>query len=303
MLNNLQIKIAKSFRKVFSKIPLTNFFEKKIENKFYIENLNTPPIFIVGAPRSGTTMLYQLLLKEFKLFYFSNVSNVFYDSPLLINYLIKNKINKVNITLQSNSGYVKGFFSPSEIGVLNEKWFENKNNIQQTRSLFKTLSNFYNRPIVVKNTFNTLRIDNIKQVFPNALILYITRNPFFNAQSIILNQNGYKAIDRLHNKISLSDKNSTIFTKSVKLLLHYHTIKTQIAEKYPNSVIEIAYENLCVNPKLYMDKIHNWFLDKNFSIDRKNIIKHIDITIKKEVKLDKADEKQLNLLIEQFFNG
>ena len=41
-----------------------------------------PPIFILGAPRSGTTLIYQLLISNFRFAYFPNIANTFYMCPI-----------------------------------------------------------------------------------------------------------------------------------------------------------------------------------------------------------------------------
>jgi len=48
-----------------------------------------PPIFIVGAPRSGSTLLYQLLAYYYNFSYFTNYSSLFYrdGQQYLVSYL------------------------------------------------------------------------------------------------------------------------------------------------------------------------------------------------------------------------
>ena len=40
------------------------------------------PFFIIGPPRSGTTLLYQLMVQAFRFSYFPNIANTFYQCPI-----------------------------------------------------------------------------------------------------------------------------------------------------------------------------------------------------------------------------
>ena len=43
----------------------------------------TPKVcFVLGPPRSGTTLLYELLLTRFRFAYFSNLAHRFYRTPV-----------------------------------------------------------------------------------------------------------------------------------------------------------------------------------------------------------------------------
>ncbi|NIU01843.1 MAG: hypothetical protein GWN01_13315, partial [Nitrosopumilaceae archaeon] len=41
-----------------------------------------PPVFILGPPRSGTTLLYQLMTCSFNFAYIPNIANKFYRCPI-----------------------------------------------------------------------------------------------------------------------------------------------------------------------------------------------------------------------------
>src|SRR5262245_7661616 len=48
------------------------------------ERLAHSPLFVISLPRSGSTLLYQLLLQRFRLAYFSNLMAAFPLSPATI---------------------------------------------------------------------------------------------------------------------------------------------------------------------------------------------------------------------------
>ena len=52
------------------------------------EKLEYPPIFIIGAPRSGSTLLYQVLTDYFEVGYISNLHAHFFGSPACLERLL-----------------------------------------------------------------------------------------------------------------------------------------------------------------------------------------------------------------------
>jgi len=73
-----------------------------------------PPVFIIGAPRCGSTLLYKVLTECFKFFYFSNLTARFYKTPicgsLLQNMLgVRARTGEYNF----NYGQVEGLGSPN----------------------------------------------------------------------------------------------------------------------------------------------------------------------------------------------
>tara|TARA_B100000575_G_scaffold102144_1_gene81416 strand:+ start:40 stop:339 length:300 start_codon:yes stop_codon:yes gene_type:complete len=76
------LKIKNSILQPFNYIlsPLQNNFLHKEDLK-YLDLY--PPVFIIGPPRSGTTVLYQLLCKHTNFSYINNFIGNWYRIPIL----------------------------------------------------------------------------------------------------------------------------------------------------------------------------------------------------------------------------
>ena len=294
-------KIGKKLRKYFDNNLLLNYFEKLVKNKYEKSNnkfeILFPSIFIIGPPRSGTTIFYQILLKEFNFFYFSNLSNFFNGSPLLTSLLLKQRIKNRNYELKSNHGYINGLFSPSEIGILNKKWFENGSS-QNVRQLFAVINKIYPSPILIKNTFNTLRVENILNIFSSALFLYIKRDQFFNAQSIILSNEYSNAIDRLNNKISANNVTDDLYKKAIEIIQSFEQTKEKLRINKQDNFIEIEYEHFCQDPNYYLELIDKWLLNRKISLKRNQTVSGIDLRVNNIVKLNSEQAEYLSSLLE-----
>ncbi len=186
-------------RRVFKYLsPVISLFENQKVKKYSKQNPHYSPIFIIGPPRSGSTILYQLITNFFNVNYIDNLihlsrENLFFGF-WLSNLLFKNKGHN---TFKSEYGNTQkfGLHAPSEGGNIWYQWFSkdkiyfDKNDlteksILQIRNIFNAITNKYNKPVVIKNLMFSQRIKALSQICPNAKFIVIKRSPEFNAQSI-----------------------------------------------------------------------------------------------------------------------
>ena len=87
------------------------------------KELKYPPIFIVGPPRSGTTLLYQIIVHCFHVAYFPNIAARFYKIPVIATKIGKILFRPYKSDFTSTYGLVKGTMAPHEAGVIWDRWF------------------------------------------------------------------------------------------------------------------------------------------------------------------------------------
>jgi hypothetical protein len=142
-----------------------------------------PPVFIIGAPRSGTTLLYQLVVQNIHCIYINNLMALF---PCWMVGLSRFGHRSPKPISESEFGYVPGLFSPNEAGPLFHLWFDHPDNHEKVRSLVARLSSCHQSFFISKNLFNVFRVNEILTIFPNAKFIICRRDPKFVAQSIYL---------------------------------------------------------------------------------------------------------------------
>ena len=80
------------------------------------------PIFILSAPRTGSTFVFQTIIDHYKLPYINNLANkyvpIFPELGVFAHGLIKPKILKT-----SSYGKTQGLMQPSEASHVMRKWF------------------------------------------------------------------------------------------------------------------------------------------------------------------------------------
>lgn len=159
-------------------------------------NRNLKPIFIIGAPRSGSTLLSQVLISAFDLGYFSNLHAYFFGAPDIPQKLLGRVIRYKGERFESRYGDTNGLFSPSECGEYWYRFFRRSpqyvhledvdpKKMEQLQQSLARFSKNCGRPVLFKNLLVALRIGPVVKSFPNSLFIIIKRNLFENAQSLL----------------------------------------------------------------------------------------------------------------------
>ena len=286
--NSLFIRIIDSFA-----VSVFNLLQHKKKELY-------PNIFIIGPPGSGTTIIYQLLIKEFRFAYFSNLTNAIYGLPFLISYITKNKILKSDFDLKSHHGYIKGIHSPSEMASLNGYWFDKTSKNIAYKKL-KAVNKLYAKPVVIKNTQNTLRVNQIHSVLPNSLFIYVSRNKYFNAQSIYLNKENYKHIDRFYSKAFEVNVNNDYLKKAIEIIDYSDQIKNYLKKYMSENIIELSYEDFIKDPEPGFTCISDWYNKRGINLNRTYFVKKVELKLKNINKLDNSKSNYLINLIKQNF--
>ena len=245
---------------------LTNPLEKLWFNEKDIDYLDLfPPIFIIGSPRSGTTVLYQLLWKHTNFSYINNFIVHWYRIPIFAakahNTLFKGEIE---LELNSNFGKSKNHYGPNEFGEFWYKYFskthsfkdQNKKSADKLKMEIAAITKIFEKPILLKNVVNSMRIESLSNIFNNSTFIVIGRNKLDNAQSIL------NARISLHNDKnhqwsvitpSMRDNPSLPFYKDISNQLNdiQFNIESALKRLGNDKFIPITYEDLCNNtPKV-----------------------------------------------------
>lgn len=277
------------------------------------------PVFIIGAPRTGSTILYQLITNFLEVIYIDNLIDIFYKN-LFFGFWLSNKIfrNKQHNCFKSHHGNTSqyGLHAPSECGGFWYRWLPREKTSISKGELFSysskeiesnifSIMNKYNKPLIFKNSYMSLRLGMVSEIAPNAKFIFIKRDPLFVAQSLILgrlqvnkNLNDWwgirpKNIDKL--------RELPLVEQVVKQIFY---VEKQIYEDsqyfLENNFITIRYEEL-YNKSIYIiDKIREYIpakFKKNVSVNNIKIKysgdKNIEDRIFKEIEneIEKHDWK------------
>jgi len=158
--------------------------------RFEKEELKYQPIFIIGAPRTGSTILYQALTNYYDVSYIDNCVDKYHFNLLYgFKKSYKKFSNEPHNVFNAEFGSTSKFseHAPSECGGFWYRWlpkdrhFVDAHEISQKskKQLYAevcAVTNCFDKPVMFKNLNAGQRLRFIKEVFPEARFIYIKRD-------------------------------------------------------------------------------------------------------------------------------
>ncbi len=286
------------------------------------------PIFIVGVPRSGTTMLYRILCLHPDLAWFSHEDLKFWISKeeqekLKISFT-KMKENNEKIPKSEQSLFVFGLKQgtplvgtskvPIEAETLWANYFgkeyitdiseDKKNGIM--KEIQRILEKEQKSRFLNKSPANSMRIFALKKIFPDAKVINIARNPLAVIASMLqrLEQEGSfirgipfrnkppGKINFLKQNFYQSQENDAIRDFSIKYKEITENVYDFSISHYEN-FINVIYEELLTEPETVITKLLE-FCELEKPSNLKELIPKMEETKDKwKEKLTKNDEKKI----------
>ena len=204
---NNEIKYFNQIKKIFSNINLNKVSENKLTEK--------NPIFILGMPRSGTSLVEQIITSHSRVFgagELSQLSKIIKDQLTDNNIISKKKINT----------------------LIDDEAFANK--LRNDYFNYLKRFNFSEDFITDKAPLNFRWIGLIKILFPKSKIIHCSRNPQDNCFSL------YKNFFEGGLNFSYDQKELAIYYKEYSNLMNFWK------EILPYSIHEAKYERIIENP-------------------------------------------------------
>ena len=267
--------------------PVESYLAKKYGNEGIRKY---PPVFIIGAPRCGSTLLYKVLTERFKFSYFSNFTARFFKTPicgtLLQNILgVRARTGEYNF----NYGQVEGLGSPNECGEFWYRWFPKgmhvyvapdqtpAMNLKELRAEIGGISAVTKRPVIFKNLYNSMRIAPIVEAMPEAVFIVCRRDYIDNALSILKGRT---------KNLQLKDRWWSLPPKEIDYLATlswddqiagqvYHTYQQIEDDKErfgPKRFLEIRYEEFCADVHSSVTRIEEFLFAKGCSLEKRDKI-------------------------------
>lgn len=158
-----------------------------------------PPIFIIGAPRTGSTILYQALTNAYNLAYIDNTACTWHHNLRFGMWLSNKKYRDSphnNFVADHGSTQSFGGHAPSECGGFWYRWLPKSRHfvdhqditeqmVDGIRAEILGVSAFLNKPLLFKNLNAGQRLRLLSRAFPDAKIIFIRRDPRFVIRSIL----------------------------------------------------------------------------------------------------------------------
>lgn len=277
----------------------------------YDTHLKYPPIFFLGAPRSGSTLMMQVLTDAFDFGYISNRHCQFFGMPCLAEKIFHPLKKKKPSDYKSYHGNTRGVYAPAECGEWWYRFFRrkpayvphNQSDSYKMRCFRRSIASLidaFDRPILFKNLYATLRIRPILKHIPEALFIIVKRDELDNGHSLLEARN--KVFNTYDNWWSMEPplveqlKRLPAHVQVIEQIRHIHALIDQdIADSRVNRsrFHQIVYEDFCSNVHkslLEFDtflKLHGVEIDKKFDVPERFQLRrgiHINQNLYKKMK-------------------
>ncbi len=273
---------------VYNKLRWFNPWLHTLECKFSDGSerpLEYTPVLIIGAPRSGSTLLYQVLTDYYDFGYLSNIHCDFYGSPSLLERLFHPLRRRQTSNYTSKYGQAQGGTAPSECGQFWYRFFRRKpqyvpleevdpKKLVQFRAAIRALGNAFGKPVLFKNMNCALRLVPTAQALPEALFIVVQRDLVANAHSLL------KTRRELYGDYSCWWSMEPPTIDSLKKLPPYAQVVEQIRHIYAliekdralvgsDRFIDIQYETFCDDTYSTLAKLDAFFKRYGVEISRR----------------------------------
>ncbi|MFD2632143.1 sulfotransferase [Idiomarina piscisalsi] len=250
-------------------------------------------IFVVGALRSGTTLLTQWLANSGLVAYPTNLLSRFYGAPLVgakiqqlltdPRYNFRNEILDFNseVNFNSENGKTKGALAPNEFWYFwrrflpfdeldympTEELKENAN-LTDFRDELNALANIFEKPFAMKGMIMNQNIPELSEQFDKPLFIWIRRAPIFNIQSALeARKRQYGDINTWYSfKIKeyphLKDLDPLESVAGQIAAINY-SVEQGIAALPDHKKLVVQYEDFCQRPKSYYNEITQKLIQQN----------------------------------------
>jgi hypothetical protein len=235
-----------------------------------------PTLFILGAPRSGTTLTYQIVTQHFQVGYMTAPLGYAHGLANALTRVLRPWLDRPEPGFRSHYGHIPGLLAPSEHASYWFRWFPVDGDLGHylppeaidpadygnLRSSLDSLAAILARPWVFKNLYLTMTAGALARILPEARFMVVRRNPLLVCQSI------------LHRRERQSDPRQWWSTKPP----HYRAwfdlpLCQQVArqafladaiprrdlQRYaPERTMEVDYADLCRRPKAWLARLTAW---------------------------------------------
>lgn len=244
-----------------------------------------PICFIVGPPRSGSTLLYELMVTRFQCGYFSNLAKRLFRVPVAATWLCRKVMRDRQGSFDSVYGELEGNAAPSEAGRVWAHWMPyaapyllDKPGLTPARMRRKlaAIGRIAGRPMIVKNMILQSDFPLLLKTFPNAVFIYIDRDWADNAHSLVRARQDKTSMDasgwwslRPTGWQAYADADPVTQSCAQVVLSHRDLAAGFNTLDHPDRVLKISYEALCTEPERALSDMEAFFVQNGLDVMRK----------------------------------
>lgn len=277
-----------------------------------------PVVFVVGPPRSGTTLVYDLLVTKYEFSYFSNFAHRFFRTPAAITLLTKLVGLNWSGSFGSDYGHIRGWSAPNEGGQIWNRWFDDSIGYCDSGNLLEVdadsikrtvfaVSEAQSAPFINKNVMHSNRMLLLEAIFPGCLFIEVRRDVCDTVRSIVRAQRKNQGPRLDDNKwwsvrpscaVSLDDTDS-ISRGCAQVLGVRYDIERNARALGDNRVLRVNYEDVCENTSQFLQNVQDFLKLNGVMLNVKHSVPRVFERMPSR-KLDPNEEELLQVKLDEY---
>jgi hypothetical protein len=232
-----------------------------------------PPVFLIGPPRSGTTLLYEAMVTRFRMAFIANVAHRFFRTPVAASRLMRGAISGWRGSFTSSMGHIGGWVAPNEGGWVWRRWLADGDwtdgadlpdrSIAGLRALTGGIAGVLDAPFLNKNVMHSNRLPAMRRIWPEARYIVVQRDVADNARSIIRAEREGRgpAPDAnqwwsVRPRLAPQWQHRGVVERAVAQVIGVHAdIGRDSAALGPDRFLTVRHEDLCARPEAVMAEV------------------------------------------------
>jgi len=224
-----------------------------------------PLVLIIGAPRSGTTLIYQALTHYLDVTFPPNTSSILKRSPITAALVQKRCGGRTKPSFSNYYGQTSRLSDCNDAFDLWNRWLGEDRYYPATslsgeqaadmRNFFDTWTNAFDKPFLNKNNRNTFAVELLAQHLPKAKFVVVRRNPVMVAQSLIVarekiqgdKKNGWGL--ESSSTVGISDPLAHVDDVCRQITTIDDEMDRQLSTVDADRIVNITYEGFCESPQ------------------------------------------------------
>ena len=238
------------------------------------EATDAPLLLVVGAPRSGTSLLQQLLVCHLQAAFIPNGAGLLARAPMLGAKLFGGRGQRAPTDLLSYLGQTRSLRGPNDAFFLWDRSLGqarghlgdavDDGSLADMRRILNAWMHAYGAPLINKNNRNTVCMPSIAAALPQSKFLVVQRDPVDVAMSLLKAREEVQGDPRIGWGLLARDAAPGASQEDVlrliceQLLEIDSIVSTAVTELGPSRVMCVDLERACSEPSGLLDDICNW---------------------------------------------
>jgi len=235
---------------------------------FEERDIDIPQILIVGLPRTGTTMVSQVLAQQLDVSYFPNASAIFPSAPIWASKRFVGDFKSAPTTTKNFYGSTAGLRGISDGFHIWNRWFgshrycvdrtPSDDEVAELQDFFATWSGVFRKPLLNKNNRNVDAIARLAEYLPNAMFVVVERDNAMTVQSLLQARRFVQGTDSTGWGLFANrydQESDPIASVCKQVVFASRRMEDQLSNVAQERIVRFRYEEFCDSPTAALGRI------------------------------------------------